>query len=86
MSEGMVRAGEWLRRNALSIGICLVLAVVGIYVLTLFGKRLGGAGPYLFLLACPLMHLFMHRGHGGHGGHGSSSDKGPMQRNEHHHH
>lgn len=83
MNEGMVRAGEWLRRNAQTIGICLVLAVVGIYVLTLFGKRLGGAGPYLFLLACPLMHLFMHRGHGGHD---SSSDKGPIQRDEHRHH
>lgn len=22
--------------------------------------------PYLFLLACPLMHIFMHGGHGGH--------------------
>lgn len=22
--------------------------------------------PYLFLLACPLMHLFMHGGHGHH--------------------
>ncbi len=28
-----------------------------------------GAIPYLFLLACPLMHLFMHGGHGGHGHH-----------------
>jgi hypothetical protein len=27
--------------------------------------------PYVFLLACPLIHLFMHGGHG-HGGHGSS--------------
>ncbi len=26
---------------------------------------------WLLLLACPLMHLFMHGGHG-HGGHGSS--------------
>lgn len=26
--------------------------------------------PYFLLLACPLMHLFMHGGHG-HGGHGS---------------
>ena len=26
-----------------------------------------GALPYLLLLACPLMHLFMHHGHGGHG-------------------
>jgi hypothetical protein len=25
--------------------------------------------PWLFLAACPLMHLFMHGGHGGHGGH-----------------
>lgn len=24
--------------------------------------------PWLFLLACPLLHFFMHRGHG-HGGH-----------------
>ena len=23
--------------------------------------------PWLFLAACPLMHMFMHRGHGGHG-------------------
>ena len=37
-----------------------------------------GAIPYLFLLACPLLHIFMHGGHGGHGGHGdqgSSSDR-----------
>ena len=27
-----------------------------------------GILPYLFLLACPLMHLFMHHGHGRHGG------------------
>ncbi|MFN0217388.1 MAG: DUF2933 domain-containing protein [Hyphomicrobium sp.] len=26
-----------------------------------------GAWPFLLLLACPLMHIFMHRGHGGHG-------------------
>lgn len=28
--------------------------------------------PFLLLLACPLLHLFMHRGHGEHGGHGDS--------------
>jgi uncharacterized membrane protein YgcG len=32
-----------------------------------------GLIPYLFLLACPLMHIFMHGGHGGHAGHNSSS-------------
>ena len=30
--------------------------------------------PYLLLLACPLMHVFMHTGHGGHGGHGNRDD------------
>lgn len=25
--------------------------------------------PYLILLACPLMHLFMHHGHDGHNHH-----------------
>jgi hypothetical protein len=24
--------------------------------------------PWLLLLACPLLHVFMHRGHGAHGG------------------
>lgn len=26
--------------------------------------------PWLFLAACPLMHVFMHHGHGGHDHHG----------------
>ncbi|MFZ1103825.1 MAG: DUF2933 domain-containing protein [Hyphomicrobiaceae bacterium] len=30
--------------------------------------------PYLLILACPLMHLFMHGGHSGHA-HRSSSDR-----------
>lgn len=32
--------------------------------------------PYLFLLACPLLHIFMHRGHGGHSGHGGHGGEG----------
>lgn len=30
--------------------------------------------PWLFLLACPLMHVFMHGGHG-HGGHDKHRNK-----------
>lgn len=29
---------------------------------------------WLLLLACPLLHMFMHGGHGGRGGHGSHRD------------
>lgn len=35
--------------------------------------------PYLTLLACPLMHLFMHRGHRGHGG--NNPQGGPYNEN-----
>lgn len=31
--------------------------------------------PYAFLAACPLLHMFMHRGHG-HGRHQQQADKG----------
>lgn len=37
--------------------------------------------PYLLLLACPLMHLFMHRGHG-HGEHGSSKASNDQTKRE----
>lgn len=43
-------------------------------VVTFLGVRLGhgahlfGGLPFLLILACPLLHVFMHRGHGGHGG------------------
>ena len=36
--------------------------------------------PFVLLLACPLMHLFMHGGHGGHGNDGSAD--APTQRPE----
>lgn len=37
-----------------------------------------GALPYLFLLACPLMHVFMHRGHVGHHRH-EPPGRGPRE-------
>ena len=39
-------------------------------------RWLSSYGIWLLLLACPLMHLFMHGGHGGHGGHGSHRNDG----------
>jgi hypothetical protein len=47
----------------------LVAGAVGIYyLLTEHLTHVTQAVPYLFLLACPLMHLFGHR-HGGHSDH-----------------
>lgn len=55
-------------------GVSLLVAALagGFYLVTEHQAHLFGVLPYLILLACPLMHLFMHKGHGhgGHGGHG----------------
>ncbi|OYY06271.1 MAG: hypothetical protein B7Y67_19150 [Polynucleobacter sp. 35-46-11] len=35
--------------------------------------------PFLLLLACPLMHMFMHHGHGDSGGKDANADKKEVQ-------
>ncbi len=55
------QAPRW--RTATGITV-LGLALVGIfYVLREHYGHVLGVLPYLVLLACPLMHLLMHRGH-----------------------
>ena len=45
------------------------LAIAGILLFTEHRAHVLGALIYLPLLLCPLMHVFMHKGHG-HGNHG----------------
>ena len=59
-------AGFWNSRYA--IGLVLLGAVAAYFLLTEHRAHFLGALPFLLLLACPLMHVFMHHGHGGHGG------------------
>lgn len=45
--------------------IWIGFTAIGIVLLFLFhGTHVFNYLPYLLLLACPLLHLFMHRGHG----------------------
>lgn len=60
----------------LTIGLWLFLAIAAFFLWTEHRAHLLGALPYLLVLACPLIHLFMHRGHGG----GHSGHAGPGQR------
>lgn len=54
-------------RSVLSWVWWLALAVVlGFFLLTEHRAHLFGVLPFLLVLLCPLMHLFMHHGHGGH--------------------
>jgi Protein of unknown function (DUF2933) len=63
----------WRTRSGLVL--CGFLIVAGFYLVTEHTAHVFGALPFLLLLACPLMHLFMHHGHGGHGGHGDVSSR-----------
>ena len=47
---------------------CGFLLIGGFFLLTEHWAHVLGVLPYLLILACPLMHLFMHGSHGGHSG------------------
>ena len=51
-----------------SIGLLVMGAVALYFLLSEHRAHFFGALPFLLLLACPLMHVFMHHGHGGHAG------------------
>mgnify|MGYP001016303226 CR=1 FL=1 len=55
----------WSSRYA--IGMVVIGGVAAYFLLTEHLAHVVGALPFLLLLACPLMHVFMHGGHGGHG-------------------
>jgi len=67
--DGKTRAFFASRANIVLIAF---LAISGFYLVTEHQAHLLGWLPWLLLLACPLLHLFMHGGHGGHGGNGGS--------------
>ena len=46
-----------------TLGIYVLLGITGFFLLTEHQAHLFGVLPWLFLLACPVMHLLMHRGH-----------------------
>ena len=55
--------GSWFGSRR-SVVLLLFLAIIGFFMFTEHRAHLFGWLPYLLLLACPLMHLLMHRGHG----------------------
>ena len=55
------------------LGLCLFLAIAAFFLWEEHRAHLLGALPYVLLLLCPVIHLFMHRGHGGHAGHAAHS-------------
>jgi len=66
-------ANFWTSRAFLVCAAFLI--IVGILLWTEHMAHALGYLPYLLLVACPLMHVFMHSGHGGHS-HRPRTDRG----------
>lgn len=65
----------WRWRSPAGIAFLVFLGIATFFLVTEHWAHLIPVLPWLLLLACPFIHLFMHGGHGGHGGHGSSQNK-----------
>lgn len=57
-----------LWRTRYGVGLMVMGAVAAFFLLAEHRAHIFGAWPFLLILICPLMHLFMHRGHGHHTG------------------
>ena len=73
-------ASFWRSRYA--IGLLVMGAIAAYFLLSEHRAHFFGALPFLLLLACPLMHMFMHGGHGKHSGghanhHAGAQDSNP---------
>lgn len=64
----MRKKSFWLSYNGL--GAASLIGIVMYFLLMEHREHLFQALPYLILLLCPLMHMFMHGNHG-HGDHES---------------
>ena len=66
-----LRRGQWV--------FIAFVAIAAIFLISEHRAHVLGALPFVLLLACPLLHMFMHGGHGGHGGHSHGGDAGAPQ-------
>lgn len=86
--EGRSGNGNGIQNWLLSrtgIATIVALSVLGFLVYTGHSAHLLGLLPYLLILACPLMHIFMHGGHGGHRHDDREEEDEPAQDNEQQH-
>jgi hypothetical protein len=71
-------SARWLRW-----GLGVFVAVALFFLWTEHRAHLLGVLPWLLLLACPLMHMLMHRRHGGHHHSGVNGSTDAKKEHEH---
>jgi hypothetical protein len=63
----MSERGKSFWRTPNGLAATVLIGIAGYYLLAEHQAHVFAALPWLILLSCPLLHVFMHRGHGGHG-------------------
>ena len=61
-----VSYGSWLSRHGLTIVLIAAIAAIGFFIISARKLQLARLLPFAGVLLCPLMHVFVHRGHGAH--------------------
>ena len=76
VSTGGIRRSPF--QIPLWLGFCAFAAIAVFFLWQKHRAHLLGALPWVFLLLCPFLHLFMHHGerheHGGHSEHGAGGE------------
>ncbi len=62
-------------RSRTGLALLAFLAIAVFFLATEHTAHFFGVLPFLLLLLCPLLHLFMHGGHGEHGSHADHKDE-----------
>ena len=71
------------RFTSANIVLFVLLAIAAFYLVAEHRAHLLGWLPLLLILACPLLHVFMHGRHGGHGSGDDSGSKRPQRPHQH---
>ncbi len=74
------RRGRGLLASRAGLVLIVFLVFVGFLLTTEHRAHAFGALLWLAILACPLLHIFMHGGHGSHEGHDTQERDGPGRR------
>lgn len=70
-------------RSRTGLAFLTFLAIAAFFLITEHTAHVFGILPYVLLLLCPVLHLFMHRGHSGHGSHGGTMTSVKEEKDEH---
>lgn len=76
------RGANRRRRSIATIVLMVFFASLGLFLILEHPGHLLSWLPFLIVLLCPLMHIFMHRGHGGHGGSSAPRDRERQRRDK----